>query len=35
LVMFPIYLVTGAPVTGHASDIVFVGWWLANIALGE
>ena len=35
LVMFPIYLVTGAPMTGLASDIVFVSWWLANIALGE
>jgi len=34
LVMFPIYL-TGAPVIGLASDIVVVGWWLVNIALGE
>jgi uncharacterized membrane protein len=35
LVMFPIYLITGAPITGLASDTVFVGWWLLNIALGE
>lgn len=35
LVMFPIYLITGAPVTGLLSDMVFVGWWLVNIALGE
>ena len=34
LVVFPIYL-TGAPVSGLASDIVVVGWWLVNIALGE
>ncbi len=35
LVMFPIYLVTGAPVTGLASDLVFLGWWLCMIGLGE
>ncbi|MFN3825427.1 MAG: DUF2306 domain-containing protein [Pseudorhodobacter sp.] len=35
LVMFPIYLTTGAPVTGLTSDLVFVGWWLVTIAIGE
>jgi uncharacterized membrane protein len=35
LVMFPIYLITGAPPMGLASDIVVVGTWLLNIALGE
>ncbi len=35
VVMFPIYLVTGAPVTGLASDLVFVGWWLAMIVVAE
>jgi hypothetical protein len=35
LVMFPIYLITGAPVTGLMSDLVFVGWWLVAIAMGE
>lgn len=35
LVMFPIYLITGEPITGLASDIVVVGMWLLNIALGE
>lgn len=34
-VMFPIYLIQGAPVTGLASDIVVVGVWLLTIALGE
>lgn len=35
LVMFPIYLITGEPVTGLAADIVVVGMWLLNIAMGE
>ncbi len=35
LVMLPIYLITGAPVTGVWSDVVFVGWWSLNIALAE
>jgi uncharacterized membrane protein len=35
LVMFPIYLATGAPVTGFTSDLVFVGWWLVTIGIGE
>ena len=35
LVMFPIYLITGVPPTGLATDIVVVGMWLLNIALGE
>ncbi|MDZ4180045.1 MAG: hypothetical protein U1E29_12565 [Coriobacteriia bacterium] len=35
LVMFPIYLITGEPVTGLVTDIVVVGMWLLNIALGE
>ena len=35
LVMFPIYLITGAPPQGLAADIVVVGMWLLNSALGE
>lgn len=35
LVMFPIYLITGEPVVGLASDITVVGMWLLNIALAE
>ena len=35
LVMFPIYLITGEPPMGLASDIVVVGVWLLTIALGE
>ena len=35
LIMFPIYLVTGEPPVGLASDMVVVGMWLINIALGE
>lgn len=35
LVMLPIHLITGAPVTGLVSDLVFVGWWLVTIGLGE
>lgn len=35
LVMFPIYLITGEPPTGLASDTVVVGMWLLNIAVGE
>lgn len=35
LVMFPIYLITGEPPVALASDIVVVGMWLLNIAMGE
>jgi hypothetical protein len=35
LVMFPIYLITGAPLSGYASDIAFVGSWVLNIAAAE
>jgi uncharacterized membrane protein len=35
LVMFPIYLITGKPPMGLASDSVVVGMWLLNIAWGE
>ena len=35
LVMFPIYLITGVPPTGLATDTVVVCMWLLNIALGE
>ena len=35
LVMFLIYLITRVPPTGLATDIVVVGMWLLNIALGE
>jgi uncharacterized membrane protein len=35
LVMFPIYLITGEPPKGLGSDVVVVGMWLLNIALGE
>jgi uncharacterized membrane protein len=34
LVMFPIYL-AGGPVIGLVADIVFVGWWLVTIGIGE
>lgn len=35
LVFFPIYLVTGQPPMGLASDILFVGSWAITIALAE
>ena len=35
LIMFPIYLITGGPPMGLASDIVVVGMWLLNITLAE
>jgi hypothetical protein len=35
LVMFPIYIATGAPITGLLSEVVFVGWWALNVALAE
>jgi uncharacterized membrane protein len=35
LVMFPIYLATGEPPIGLMSDLVFFGWWLITIAIGE
>ena len=34
-VMLPIYLVTGEPVTGLWSDLVFVGSWGANLLVAE
>lgn len=35
LVFFSIYLVTGQPPMGLASDFLFVGSWLATLAVGE
>jgi uncharacterized membrane protein len=35
LIMFPLYLITGDPPMGLASDIVVVGMWLLNIAAAE
>lgn len=35
LVFFPIYVVTGAPPEGLASDILFVGSWALNVGLAE
>ena len=35
LVMFPIYLITGEPPMGLAADLLVVGMWLLNIAVGE
>ncbi|WP_309663535.1 DUF2306 domain-containing protein, partial [Tabrizicola sp.] len=35
LVFFPIYLVTGQPPMGLASDILFVGSWVMAIVIGE
>lgn len=35
LVMYPIYLITGAPLMGLAADIMVVGMWLLNIVLAE
>ena len=35
LVMFPIYLISGEPPRGLATDIVVVGMWLLNIAVGQ
>lgn len=35
LVFFPIYLVTGQPPVGLASDILFVGSWAMTIGLAE
>lgn len=34
-IMFPIYIVTGEPLTGLASDLAFVGSWVINIAIAE
>lgn len=33
--MLPIVLITGAPITGLVSDVVFVVWWLAAFGFGE
>lgn len=35
LVFFPIYIATGKPPTGLASDLIFVGWWALNIGIAE
>ena len=35
LVFFPIYMVTGKPPIGLASDILFVASWVLNIAFAE
>jgi hypothetical protein len=35
LVFFPIYIITGQPPTGLASDILFVASWLLTIAFAE
>ena len=35
LIMFPIYIATGAPLTGLGADLAFVGSWVINIAIGE
>ena len=35
LFMFPIYLITGKPLMGLASDLAVVGVWLLTIAVGE
>lgn len=35
LVMFPIYLIKGAPLEGVISDLVFVGAWLICIGVAE
>ena len=35
LVFFPIYIITGQPPTGLASDILFVGSWALSIAFAE
>lgn len=35
LVFFPVYLVTGQPPTGLASDVLFVGSWVLTIAFAE
>ncbi len=35
LLMFPIYIVTGAPIHGYAADLVFVASWAINIGLAE
>ena len=35
LIMFPIFVATGEPPAGLLSDLVFVGSWVINIAIGE
>lgn len=35
LVFFPVYIVTGQPPMGLASDILFVGSWVLTIVIGE
>jgi uncharacterized membrane protein len=35
LFMFPVYLITGKPLMGLASDLAVVGVWLLTIAVGE
>lgn len=35
LIMFPIFIITGAPLEGYVSDLAFVGSWVINITIGE
>ena len=35
LIMFPIFIITCAPLTGYVSDLAFVGSWVINITKGE
>lgn len=35
LVSFPIYLVSGQPLNGLASDLVFASWWALNVGFAE
>ncbi len=35
LIMFPIFVITGDPIEGYLSDLVFVASWGINIALAE
>jgi uncharacterized membrane protein len=35
LVFLPLYLITGAPPVGLASDIILVTWWALNIGVAE
>ena len=35
LIMFPIFIITGAPLTGYVSDLAFVCSWVINITIGE
>jgi hypothetical protein len=35
LIMFPIFIITGAPIVGFASDTLFILSWVINIGIGE